>query len=90
MRSSPRWYVTFEVRKVSTLPKKRSPRETRTFRSEADAQSFARSIIAEGRVAYAGTINPHFPKQLISPERILSWSCQGESEAPQKSDKAAE
>ena len=35
------WYVTFEVHKRGTLPKGRSPRQTRTFQSEADARAFS-------------------------------------------------
>ena len=64
MQTTPIWYVTFEVRKRGILPKQRSPRETRTFVTEAEAKAFARSKLDEGLTVYAGTINPHTPKRL--------------------------
>jgi hypothetical protein len=67
------WYVTFEVRKRGTLPKQRSPRETRTFVTEAEAKAFARSKLDEGLTAYAGTINPHTPKRLVPSSQIYIW-----------------
>jgi len=69
----PIWYVTFEVRKRGTLPKQRSPRETRTFTTEAEAKAFARARLEEGLVVFAGTINPHAPKQLILSPHIEAW-----------------
>ena len=70
---TPTWYVTFEVRKISILPKKRSPRETKTFASEAEAKAFARSKLEEGLAVFAGTVNPHSPKQRIPSSRIHVW-----------------
>jgi hypothetical protein len=67
------WYVTFEVHKRGLLPKRRSPRITRTFETEAEAKSFARARFDEGLVVYAGTINPHVPRQLIPSNSIPSW-----------------
>ena len=63
MQTTPIWYVTFEVRKRGILPKQRSPREARTFVTEAEAKAFARSKLDEGLTVYAGTINPHTPKR---------------------------
>jgi hypothetical protein len=74
------WYVTFEVHKRGTLPKRRSPRETRTFESEADARSFAREKFNEGLVVFAGTLNPFLPRRLIPSSNIPSWIEQGQGE----------
>jgi len=54
---TPTWYVTFEVRSYGVLPKRRSPRETRTFVTEDDAKLFARVKFVEGAVVFAGTIH---------------------------------
>jgi hypothetical protein len=74
------WYVTFELHKRGTLPKRRSPRETRTFQSEAEAKAFARTKFDEGLVVFAGTINPFLPRRLIPSIDIPSWLEQGQSE----------
>jgi len=71
---APTWYVTFEIRKRGLLSKKeRSPRETRTFATEAEAKKFARVKLEEELVVFAGTINPHSPKRLILSYDISSW-----------------
>ncbi|PSO21435.1 hypothetical protein [Bradyrhizobium sp. MOS003] len=70
---TPTWYVTFEVRKRGTLPKQRSPRETRTFATEAEAKVFVRTKLDEGLAVFAGTINPSVPRQLIPSARIQAW-----------------
>ena len=68
------WYVTFETRKRGELSKKeRSPRETRTFATEAEAKRFAQQRFREGLVVFAGTINPQSPKQLILFPAIPDW-----------------
>ena len=69
----PIWYVTFEIRKRGILPKQRSPRETRTFATEAEAKIFARSKLEEGLTVFAGTINPHTPKRLVPSSQIYNW-----------------
>lgn len=74
------WYVTFEVRRHGLLLKPRSPYETRTFATEADAKAFTRSKLEDGVVLLAGTINPHFPKQLIPASRIQSWLAEKEGD----------
>jgi len=61
--SSPTWHPA----------KQRSPRETRTFGTEAEAKIFARSRLDEGLVVYAGTINPHTPKRLVPSSQVESW-----------------
>jgi len=71
---SPTWFVTFETRKRGLLHKKeRSPRETRTFATEAEAKIFAQRRFEEGLVVFAGTINPHSPKRLILSRDIAGW-----------------
>jgi len=70
---TPTWYVTFEVRRRGLFPKPRSPRETKTFATEAEAKLFARQKLDEGLAVIAGTINPHSPKQLIPSNRIHAW-----------------
>ena len=67
------WYVTFEVHKRGLFSKPRSPRETRTFATEAEAKIFARARLDEGLVVFAGTINPHTPRQTIPSDRLLCW-----------------
>jgi hypothetical protein len=67
------WFVTFEVPKRGMLPKRRSPRVTKTFENEEEAKSFAQSRFDEGLIVHAGTLNPHSPRQLISSRNILSW-----------------
>lgn len=74
---TPIWYVTFEIRKSGVLPKQRSPRQTRTFATEADAKGFARSKHEEGLAVFAGTINPYTPKQLIPSSQIHVWLANG-------------
>jgi hypothetical protein len=67
------WYVTFEVDKRGMLPKRRSPRGTETFATEAEAKRFARSKFDEGLIVFAGTLNPHSPRELINADGILNW-----------------
>jgi hypothetical protein len=70
---TPTWYVTFE-RKRGVLPKQRSrARETKMFATEAEARAFTRLMLEEGSAVFAGTINPHLPRRLISPSCIHSW-----------------
>jgi hypothetical protein len=80
----PIWYVTFEIRKRGILPKQRSPRETRTFATEAEAKIFARSKLEEGLTVFAGTINPHMPKRLVLSSQIYAWLADehGDNEPP--------
>ena len=52
------WYVTVEVHKRGTLPRRRSPRLTSTFENGAEAKNFARAKLQEGLVVFAGSINP--------------------------------
>jgi hypothetical protein len=67
------WYVTFEVPKSSTLTRRRNPRSTRTFATEAEAKDFARVKFGEGLVVTAGTIIPYSPRQAIPSTGIPAW-----------------
>lgn len=69
----PTWYVTFEIRKRGTLPKRRSPRATRTFATEAEAKEFVRAKLNEGLPVFAGTINPHLPRRLVPASNVTDW-----------------
>jgi hypothetical protein len=69
---TPTWYVTFE-HKRGILPKQRSPRQTKTFATEAEAKIFARTKLEEGLAVFAGTINPHSPRRLIPATEIHVW-----------------
>jgi len=69
----PIWYVTFEVRAGGELPKRRSPRLTTTFETEAEARDFARAKLQEGLIVFAGTINPYVPRKLIPSHDIATW-----------------
>jgi hypothetical protein len=80
------WYVTFEVRKRGLLPKRRSPRVTKTFETETEAKDFAHARFNEGLVVFAGTINPYLPKRLIPSSDIPIW-LEG-SQGPAKPDDA--
>jgi hypothetical protein len=67
------WYVTFQVHQRGSLPRRRSPRATRRFETEAEAKNFARAQFNQGLIVFAGTINPHAPRQLIPSSRIPFW-----------------
>ena len=76
------WYVTFEVHKRGLLPKRRSPRVTKTFENETEAKEFARMKFDEGLVVFAGTINPYLPKRLIPSGSIPLWLEEQEAAKP--------
>jgi hypothetical protein len=67
------WYVTFEVPPDGTLSRRRHPRLTNTFESEAAAKDFARTKFNEGLIVTAGTIIPHFPRVSIPSTEIPTW-----------------
>ena len=67
------WYVTFEVPPDGTLLKRRHPRLTETFETEAAARNFARSKFNDGLVVTAGTIIPHLPRVAIPSVEIPAW-----------------
>ncbi len=67
------WYVTFEVPTDGTLSRRRHPRLTKTFETEAEAKNFARSKFNEGLIVSAGTNNPHLPRVSIPSLEIPVW-----------------
>ena len=74
------WYVTVEVHKRGTLPRRRSPRLTSTFENEAEAKSFARAKLQEGLVVFADTINPYVLRQLVPSHDIAAWAVEEQEE----------
>ena len=82
--ATPIWYVTFEIRKRGILTKQRRLRETKTFVTEDEAKSFARSKLKEGLTVFAGTINPHMPKRLVLSSQVYGWLADqhGDNEPP--------
>lgn len=66
----PKWYISFEPAKRGTNRIYR--RETKTFRTEAEAKAFARMILERALRISAGTINPVQPKRVIGSKRELS------------------
>ena len=67
------WYVTFEVPTDGTRSRRRHPRLTKTFATEAEAKDFARTKFNDGLIVTAGTIIPHLPKRAIPPVEIPTW-----------------
>jgi len=67
------WYVTYEVPRSGASARRRSPRSTRMFGTEADAKAFARTKFEEGLIVNAGTINPHLPRRAIASGSIPRW-----------------
>lgn len=67
------WFVTYEVPRSGASVKRRSPRSTRTFETEAEAKTFARKKFDEGLIVSAGTINPHSPRRAIASGSIPGW-----------------
>jgi hypothetical protein len=67
------WYVTFEVPTDGTLSRRRHPRLTKTFATEAEAKDFARTKFNDGLIVTAGTIIPHLPKRAIPSVEIPAW-----------------
>jgi len=67
------WYVTFEVPTDGTLLRRRHPRLTKTFETEAAAKDFARTKFNDGLIVTAGTIIPHVPRVSIPSVDIPAW-----------------
>ena len=65
------WFVTFEV--PGSRAKRRSPRSTRGFSSEAQAKDFAREKFDQGLIVSAGTMVPHSPRKIIPPTGVPAW-----------------
>jgi len=67
------WYVTFEVKRDGALLRRRHPRLTKTFETEAAARDFARNKFNDGLIVTAGTITPHLPRASIPSVEIPAW-----------------
>ena len=67
------WYVTFEVPTDGTVLRRRHPRLTKIFETEAAAKDFARTKLNDGLIVTAGTINPHLPRASIPSVAIPAW-----------------
>jgi len=67
------WYVTYEVPTDGTLLKRRHPRLTQTFETEAAAKDFAQKKFNDRLVVAAETIIPHLPRVSIPSEQIPAW-----------------
>jgi len=80
------WFVTFEVQRRGVLPERRSPRATATFKTEAEARSFARTKLNKRLAVHAGTINPHLPRRIIPLKGIPSWFEVGQEQEADQSD----
>jgi hypothetical protein len=76
------WYVTFEVPRSGTLVRRRNPRLTRTFDTEAEAKEFARTKFEGGLIVTAGTINPYVPRRAIASASIPAWLELGQNPEP--------
>jgi hypothetical protein len=66
-------YVIFEVPSDGTLSRRRHPRLTKTFATEAAAEDFARTKFNDGLIVTAGTITPHLPRVSIPSVEIPAW-----------------
>ncbi|MGM4902089.1 hypothetical protein AB8B21_22280 [Tardiphaga sp. 866_E4_N2_1] len=67
------WYVTFEVPMSGTLVRRRNPRLSKIFKTEAEAKAFARQKFDAGLIVTAGTINPYRPRAAIPSDKISIW-----------------
>lgn len=67
------WYVTVELLKSGVLPKPRSSRLTSTSETEAEAKSFASAKLQEGRLVFAGTLNPVAPRRTVLSHHVADW-----------------
>jgi len=76
MTSSDIWYVAFGPDKTLKLDDRATGvvRSTRTFKTEADAKTFALEVLSKGWSATAGTLNPYQPKRVIGASQIEDWA----------------
>jgi hypothetical protein len=71
MPESSHWYVSYTV--TSHDGSRRNARRTKTFDTEERAKLFAKQIAPDNPRLTAGTINPHSPKIIVSPTKIMAW-----------------
>jgi hypothetical protein len=66
------WYVSYIA--SGSMLGDRAPRATKTFASEEEARTFARTRAEAGdQTLIAGTINPVLPKRVIPSASIPAW-----------------
>jgi hypothetical protein len=65
------WYVSYTVKPDKGY--RRYARRTKTFETEEHAKLFVREVAADNQRLTAGTINPHLPKRIVSPNEIVAW-----------------
>jgi len=70
------WYVTFEVPTDGTLSRRRHPRLTKTFATEAEAKDFARTKFNDGLIVTAGTIIPQPSSRTCRNGQFRRWKFQ--------------
>jgi hypothetical protein len=67
------WYVSFEVPRAPMGEKQPYSRKTKTFQSEIEAKNFAKEKLQNSSNVNAGTLNPFFPKRVITSAQIYEW-----------------
>jgi hypothetical protein len=67
------WYVSFEMPRAPIGKKQPYSRKTRTFQSEIEAKNFAKEKLQNSSAVNAGTLNPFFPKRVITTAQMFEW-----------------
>ena len=67
------WYVSFEMPRAPIGKKQAYSRKTRTFQSEIEAKNFAKEKLQNSTNVNAGTLNPFWPKRVITSAQIYEW-----------------
>jgi hypothetical protein len=67
------WYVSFEMPRAPVGKKQPYSRKTRTFQSEIEAKNFAKEKLQNSTNVNAGTLNPFWPKRVITSAQIYEW-----------------
>jgi hypothetical protein len=83
------WYVSVEVPKNGSVLRRRSPRQSQSFKTEAEAKEFARSKYEAGLEVTAGTLNPLRPRIAISSGNIPLWLETGQHAIPPDQETAS-
>lgn len=70
--------------------RRRNPRLTKTFETEAEAKDFARMKFDGGLIVTAGTVNPHVPRRAIPSGSMPAWLKLGQEPEPEDQRDAQE
>jgi len=73
IQSKHTWYVSFETPPAPAGEKRPYSRTSRTFQNEGEAKDFAREKLQISRDVNAGTLNPFFPKRVITSAQVYEW-----------------